>query len=542
MDFLQYIDEIKKNNGLKDEQYILGIDLGTTNTVVSFWNDKNKKAEPIDISMGFGKIPIASVVQLRENDTTKEWIVGEEAYRSMNIYHDSTSRSIKRLMGTDQKVKLSEEFFTPEEISAKILEYVIDCVLKLSPKAEIVGIVITVPYDFDDVARKNTIKALEIAGYKDKLICLMEEPKAVALSYSMENEINYDEKILIFDFGGGTLDTTLFHVTQKDDEKIKMEVINESGKAFHGGDNIDYILLDKFYEYLEKESNIVKADLTDENIAELTAKAVETKERLSGVKSYRIPFTFAIPPFVKPMNRNDFEELISDFVEKTRQLVLNTLVDTKEGTLSVDEIDKVIVGGGSSKMPWVRNMLNDIFNDDSKIYMSKMPATDISVGACIYGAMKMGVFNSPDILTEYKNLIFDLSIPHDIGFLVENKGKQSFYTMIKRGTSYKTAKKEKVFTLNADTIEEMTTFNLTILERINKNDDVSKCIKVGEVDFLNLPKREIGKTKLLITISAIDESGLIKGSVEDLGFDGLYEKSGYYKTFEPTSNEKLIIK
>lgn len=541
MNFLKYKEEIEKLNNFKDEWFILGIDLGTTNSVVSYWDNKTKQVVPVDISMGFGKIPVPSVVQVRENDGNDEWIIGEEAYRSMNIYPESTIRSIKKKMGTSEKIQLGDKFYLPEEISAKLLKYIIESVEKLNPKAEIIGIVITVPYDFDDISKKATIKALEIAGYRDKLICLMEEPKATALYYSTENEINLDEKILIVDFGGGTLDTTLFHVSEKNEEQIKIKVINESGKASHGGDTIDEILLEKFYDFIKQETNLSKEDLTLFNIAELNEKAIEAKERLSGTKSYRVPFTFCVPPFIKTISRDDFEEYISDFIDKTRQVILNTLIGTKLGTLSVDEIDKIILGGGSSKMPWVKNMLIDIFNDESKIFISDSPATDISKGATIYSAVQMGVFKTTDILTENLKIEFDLSIPHDIGFLVENNGTQSFYPMIKRGTSYKSAKKSQIFTLTGEKEEDMEEFTLVILERINKNDDVSKCVNIGTVHFSNIPRRPSGKTKLEITISAIDESGLIKGTIEDMGYKDEYEKSGYFKKFSPNNLDKTLL-
>lgn len=530
MDFLKYKDEIIKNNGLKEDWFILGIDLGTTNSVVSYFSSKSNTAIPVDISMGFGKIPMPSVVQLRENNSNSEWIIGEEAYQSMGIYHESTIRSIKRKMGTEEKVKFGDSFYYPEEISAKILQTIIDTTKKINPKAEIVGIVIAVPHDFSDIAKNKTIEALKLSGYGDKLISLIEEPRAIALSYSIQNEIEKDENILIFDFGGGTLDLTLFNVNSKDDKKIEVQVIKDSGKANHGGDNVDQILLNKFYEFIYDEKGISTDELTKTNIAELKMKAIDTKERLSGAKNYRVPFTFLVPPFIKNVTREDFLSYINDFIEETRNIVLNTLISTKIGTLSVYDVDKIILCGGSSKMPWVKELLIDIFHDEKKIYVSNMPATDISVGATLFGAIKMNAFDAKDIITIDKGSTLETNLPYDIGFLIENNGIKSFHTMIKKGTPYKIARKEQIFTINADNEDDMTKLNLTVLKRMYKDDDISKCAVLNEFEFLDLPKRPSGMTKLLLTITASPKNELTIVSVEDLGYNDRYKKSGYYKT------------
>lgn len=226
MNWEEYKKQIEEKGDVPEEWYILGIDLGTTNSVISYWDNSNKKPEPIDISNGFGKIPLPSVVQYRGDEgSEEEWVIGEEAYRSMKIYPDTTIRSIKRKMGTNEKIKIADKEYLPEEISAMILKALINHCESMNPNAEIAGCVVSVPYDFDDAAKKATMKACELAGLKDKLICLIEEPKAAALAYNFRHQLSQDEKIMVFDFGGGTLDITLFHVVEKDDYHIKLQVI-----------------------------------------------------------------------------------------------------------------------------------------------------------------------------------------------------------------------------------------------------------------------------------------------------------------------------
>ncbi len=541
MNWKEYKNQLNIDGKFHEDWLILGIDLGTTNSVVSYWDINENKAVPVDASDGFGKIPLASVVQRRENNNSYEWIIGSEAYNSMSIYPDTTVRSVKGKMGMGELIQIGEDNYTPEELSGKIVTSLLESVLKVNPKGEVIGIVVTIPYDFDDSARKATLKALEYAGVKDKLICLMEEPKAASLAYSYKNEIQLDDKIMIFDFGGGTLDITILHVEEKDDTKIKMKVISEGGQSYHGGDNIDKIILNKLYDYIKEEKGEVISTLSNENISELMVKAIETKERLSGTKSYRIPFTFFVPPFIKTLKREDFQQLCKEFIDKTRDIIIKSLDDTTIGGLLPEEIDKIILEGGSSKMPWVKALLLEVFRDESKIYMSDKPALDISIGGTIYAAMKMGVFHHKDIETSQLKINFDTNIPHDIGVEINKNGKKAFHTMIKRGTPYKFAKKSQVFTLKGDNEEEMSKFKLKILERINKNDKIEKCSFVGEIEFLGLPIRPSGKTKLKITLKAKEDDGIISGDVEDLGYKDEFLPSGYKKEFQPQAYNKTIL-
>ena len=541
MNWEQYRIEVEKRKNLPEDWYILGIDLGTTNSIISYWDNQSKKPEPIDISNGFGKIPLPSVVQYRQDEDEGEWIIGEEAYRSYKVYPETTIRSIKRKMGTNEKININGEDYLPEDISAKILNELVFYVQNLNPKAEIAGLVVSVPYDFDDAAKKATMRACEIAGLSDKLICLVEEPKAAALAYNFRHQLTLNEKILVFDFGGGTLDITLFRVTEKTDGNIKLQVISEGGEAYHGGDNIDEKLQEKCYEYIKNRAGQEKSDVAIENQVEIITRSREAKERLSGVKSFRIPFTFCIPPFVEQITREEFEELISAFIDKTRKLVLKALREAYTGSITPDAVGRVLLEGGSSAMPWVKDMLIGIFNDENKIYTSERPALDISLGATYYAAMKMGLLQNPDMETEKINVEFLVTVPHDIGLEIQSGARKSFFTMIRRGTPYEFAKKSQIFTLSGTTPEDMSEFYLKILERIDKEDTIDNCRLIGEVEIKGLPKRPSGKTKLKITLMVEEEGGLVKGQVKDLGYEDEFAASGFKEDFEPERHNKTIL-
>jgi len=526
-----YRKQIEEKGALPEDWYILGIDLGTTNSVISYWDNNGRRPEAIDISNGFGKVPMPSVVQFREDED--EWVIGEEAYRSMKIYPETTVRSIKRQMGTNETVKLGGKEYLPEEISSKILEELISHAQNLNPKAEIAGLVVSVPYDFDDAAQKATVRACELAGVADKLICLVKEPSAAALSYNFRHQLNEGEKIMVFDFGGGTFDITIFHVKERDEAKINLQVISQGGEAYHGGDDVDAFLIESCGNFVQAKTGQTAAELAVENQVELIARAREAKERLSGVKQFRIPFTFCIPPFVEQVTREEFHLLIKPFIEKTRKLVLKALRETYTGGLTPQDIDRVLLEGGSSQMPWVREMLLDIFGDESKIYSSERPALDISLGATYYAAMKMGLLSHPDLESEKISVEFEVTVSHDIGLELAGAGKKSFFPMIRRGTSYALAKKSHVFTLSGTTPEEMTGLDLRILERIQQDDPFENCKLIGEVSIRGLPERPSGKTKLRITLMVEEEGGLVKGLVEDVGFGTDFPSCGYKESFDP---------
>ncbi|MDR3091729.1 MAG: Hsp70 family protein [Clostridiales bacterium] len=545
MNWEDYKRQIERDGKLAEDYYILGIDLGTTNSVISFWDSVSGKPVPIDISNGFGKAPMPSVVQYRadEEGASGEWVVGEEAYRSLKIYPDATARSVKRKMGTAEAFPLAGREYAPEELSARILRALIDHCENLNPKAEIAGVVVSVPYDFDDAAKKATMRACELAGLKDALICLVEEPKAAALAYNFKNKLNFGEKIMVFDFGGGTLDITVFNVAQRPDGGVKLQVISEGGEAFHGGDNVDETVIARCYEFIAGKTGQGREALSRENQVELELKAREAKERLSGVKNFRIPFTFCIPPFVEQLSREDFEALISPFIEKTRKLAQKTLREAYTGPLSPESVTRILLEGGSCQMPWVREMLMDIARDADKIYASDTPALDISLGATYYAAMKMGLLSQPDMETEKLSppIEFETTVPHDIGFEVCHGNKRSFFTMIKRGTTYALATKSKIFPIYGETEEDMTSFGLKILERINKDDSIGDCRLIGEVEITGLPPRPSGKTRLNITISAAEEGGIVYGSVADMGCGADFPATDYKKDFNPSRFEKVRL-
>lgn len=536
----EYHKETLKEEESKDNYYVVGIDLGTTNSVISYWNFQKGLPEPIDMSNGFGKAPLPSVVQYRKEGLEDEWIVGEEALNSYLIYPRDTIMSVKKKMGSDEKIRLHNETYSPEEISAKILQTLLKQIKNTNPKAEIAGIVVSVPYDFDDAAKKATMKACELAGIHNELICLIEEPKAAALAYNLNHPYHKDEKIMVFDFGGGTLDITIFQVVEIESNVMTLKVLSEGGKANHGGDHIDQIMYSYFKEIVEKKG-FVFSDLSEESKADVLVKARETKERLSGTKKCRVPFSSVMPPFAEAVTREKMEELCKGFIEETKELIMKALREAYEGAIHPMDIDKVLLEGGSSQMPWVKDALLAIFHDSDKIYSSEKPALDISVGATLYAAMKMEVHKQKEIQTSRNTINFEVVVPHDIGFEIEIDQKNRFFTMISKGTPYKLAKRSQVFTINGENEEDMTKLNFRILERIHHEKEMGGCSLIGDVSIDGLPKRPKGQTQIRVDLAVNEETLAVDGVVEDIGYMDIFPPSGFRQKFVPKRHEEIKI-
>lgn len=508
MSWKEHKKQSQATGTLTENQYILGIDLGTTNSVMSFFNAESKQPEPIDLSMGFGKIPLASVVQYRPADD--EWVIGDEAFRTQQLYPDSTVRSAKSLLGTGETLTIAGETYPPEVISAKILSHLVSQIYNQNPNAELLGLVIAIPYDFGQAAKKATLRAVELAGLSALLIDLIEEPKAAALTYNFSYDIAQGENILVFDFGGGTLDITVFSVVDKTATTTYLKVVSEGGSLNHGGDNVDKALFAHASQVYETKTGQPLATASLENQLDLSQKIRESKERLSQTKSHSLPFAFAMPPFMEKLTRETLERTLAPFIEKTQKLVAQTLQSCHTGSLAFDQIDRVLLEGGSAGMPWVKTMLADMFGND-KIYVSKTPALDISMGATYHAAMQMGLLAQMDMQIPIE---INATMPHDIGVEVATIAGPTFKVILPKGTSYALAKRSQIFRMSFDDDTD-SQLHFKILERQNKEDSITDCRHIGDVHINDIPS-DIDKAKVKLTLGAY-ENTLIKGTVEITG-------------------------
>ena len=461
---------------------VIGIDLGTTNSCVAVLEN----GEPQIIANSEGMRTTPSVVAFTKGG---ERIVGEPAKRQAVTNADNTVISIKTHMGTDYKVYIEGKSYTPQEISAIILQ-------KLKADAEsylgqpVKEAVITVPAYFTDAQRQATKDAGRIAGLDVKRI--INEPTAAALAYGMD-KLDQDKKILVFDLGGGTFDVSILEIGDG-----TFEVLATAGNNRLGGDDFDKVIIDYLAEEFKKAEGV---DLREDNMAlqRLKEAAEKAKKELSSTMSSNInlPFITATASGPKHMNidlsRAKFDELTHHLVEKTMEPTKRALADAG---LSVSEIDDVLLVGGSTRIPAVQEAV--------KKFIGKEPHKGINPDECVAAgaAIQAGVLTG-----EVNDLLLLDVTPLSLG--IETMGNV-MTKIIERNTTIPT-KKSQVFSTAAD---NQTAVDIHVLqgERSMAYDNTT----LGRFQLSEIPPAPRGIPQIEVTFD-IDANGIVHVTAKDLG-------------------------
>ena len=461
---------------------VIGIDLGTTNSCVSVLEG----GEPQIIANTEGMRTTPSVVAFTKDG---ERIVGEPAKRQAVTNADKTIISIKTHMGTDYKVNIDGKGYTPQEISAIILQ-------KLKSDAEsylgqpVTEAVITVPAYFTDAQRQATKDAGRIAGLDVKRI--INEPTAAALAYGMD-KLDQEKKILVFDLGGGTFDVSILEIGDG-----TFEVLATAGNNRLGGDDFDQVIIDYLADEFKKAEGV---DLRNDKMAlqRLKEAAEKAKKELSSTMSTNInlPFITATASGPKHMNidlsRAKFDELTHHLVEKTMEPTKRALADAG---LSVSEIDDVLLVGGSTRIPAVQEAV--------KKFIGKEPHKGINPDECVAAgaAIQAGVLTG-----EVNDLLLLDVTPLSLG--IETMGNV-MTKIIERNTTIPT-KKSQVFSTAAD---NQTAVDIHVLqgERSMSYDNTT----LGRFQLSEIPPAPRGIPQIEVTFD-IDANGIVHVTAKDLG-------------------------
>lgn len=469
----------------------IGIDLGTTTSIMTYMKDG--KPHIIEDSQE-GKI-IHSIVGIHEDGST---VVGRRAKNQMLQYPERTAMEVKRLFGTDEKVRLGNEELPPHAVSGILLKH-LKVIAEKYLNEEVDEAVITVPANFNSLQRELTKQAGELAGLRVERI--INEPTAAAISYGFDKS-NKDEKILIYDLGGGTFDVTILEMIDG-----IIDVICSRGNNRLGGKDFDAVLERYIINDFYRKHQINLFEVAEKRVlSTIKDRVEEAKKELSTQQSTNIYIPYVSFKNNQPLSidvtvtREEFESLIMESILETQKTIDEAL---QSANLTENDIDAVILVGGSSRIPLVKETVNRKFFNKVKDDIN--PDTAVALGAAIQAGIKTG---TGTITPKQPPVIVTDKSSHNLGVavrgVINNQQRDDLFSKIIEKDNSIPCTKRKIYTT---TTNNQTCVTIPIYE--GDSISINQNVKIGEVVSDNIPKAPAGKQDISVDFS-YDLNGIIK--------------------------------
>ena len=465
---------------------IVGIDLGTTNSEIALYRD----GRPDVLGDEQGRLILPSVVGLSE---TGEVLVGEAARNQFLLYPERTIRSIKRRMGSNERVRLGEREYTPQEISAIILSRLKEIAERRLGRP-VRKAVITVPAYFSDAQRQATREAGEIAGLE--VARIINEPTAAALVY--EAGQHQGKRILVYDLGGGTFDVSVVRI-----EAGVVEVISSHGNNHLGGDDFDHKIVEHVLEHLKIKHGVDVSD-RPQAMARILRSAEDAKKRLSDHPYARIAEEYLAEKDGTPVNldlelsRFKYEEMITPFIEETLGAIHIAL---ESAELTSSQVDEILLVGGATRTPLIRRRLAEVFGKDPRGEVD--PDLCVAMGAAIQGAAIAGTEVSA-VLVDVTPYTFGTSA---LGELNGDLYPYKYVPIIPKNTPVPVRRSEVFYTV----ADQQSSVEVRIYQ--GENSDALENIQIGEFQVTGLSKAPAGNPVILDL--ALDRDGILQVSARE---------------------------
>jgi molecular chaperone DnaK len=465
---------------------IVGIDLGTTNSEIAVYRD----GRPEVLVDALGRKILPSVVGVGE---AGDLLVGEEARNQFILYPERTVRSIKRRMGSGEKVELGGHAYTPQEISAIILKRLKD-IAEQNLGRPVRKAVITVPAYFSDTQRQATREAGEIAGLE--VVRIINEPTAAAMVYEATH--HQGKRILVYDLGGGTFDASIVRI-----ESGVVEVISSHGNNHLGGDDFDHKIVEHVLDHLRIKQGV---DISDQPkaMARVLRSAEAAKMQLSDHPFARIEEEYLAESAGKPvhlsleLSREDYEDMIAPFIEETLGAVHIAL---ESASLTSSQVDEILLVGGATRTPMVRRRLREAFGKEARGEVDADLC--VAMGACIHGAAIAGIDVSA-VLVDVTPYTFGTSA---LGDLNGEFYPYTYVPIIAKNTAIPVRKSEVFFTV----VDDQSSVEVRIFQ--GEKQDAMENIQLGEFRVEGLSKAPAGNP--IIIDLALDRDGILSVSAKE---------------------------